>query len=206
MGSSSTIQVAFGTDGSCPRCDGLPVGVWVLTDLRLRGKWSHDCHCRLRAGEGLRAQDQGPGRSRPAGGDRRGARLPRAERCRQDHDDPRPARDAQGATPGRSTLLGGDPWRDAVALHRRLAYVPGEVNLWPNLTGGEVIDLLGDLRGGLDATPSRRRCSSASSSTRTKRIRAYSKGNRQKVALVAAFVPPTWSSTCSTSPPRGSTR
>jgi ABC-type multidrug transport system ATPase subunit len=48
---------------------------------------------------------------------------------------------------GAATVLGGDPWRDAVTLHRRLAYVPGEVNLWPNLTGGEVIDLLGTLRG-----------------------------------------------------------
>ncbi len=55
------------------------------------------------------------------------------------------------ADDGHVVLLGGDPWRDAVALHRRLAYVPGEVNLWPNLTGGEVIDLLGDLRGGLDS-------------------------------------------------------
>jgi ABC-2 type transport system ATP-binding protein len=87
---------------------------------------------------------------------------------------------------GRIDLLGGDPWRDAVALHRRLAYVPGEVNLWPNLTGGEVIDLLGSLRGGLD--PVRR----ADLLDRfeldpTKRCRAYSKGNRQKVALVAAF-------------------
>src|SRR5436305_3529302 len=51
---------------------------------------------------------------------------------------------------GTARLLGRDPWRDAVALHRRLAYVPGEVSLWPNLTGGEVIDLLGRLRGGLD--------------------------------------------------------
>src|ERR1043166_5194880 len=54
------------------------------------------------------------------------------------------------ADAGTATLLGGDPWNDAVALHRRLAYVPGDVNLWPNLTGGEVIDLLGRLRGGLD--------------------------------------------------------
>jgi ABC-2 type transport system ATP-binding protein len=54
------------------------------------------------------------------------------------------------ADTGRVRLLGGDPWRDAARLHRRLAYVPGEVNLWPNLTGGEVIDLLGRLRGGLD--------------------------------------------------------
>jgi ABC-type multidrug transport system ATPase subunit len=87
---------------------------------------------------------------------------------------------------GEATVLGGDPWRDAVALHARLAYVPGEVNLWPNLTGGEVIDLLGRLRGGL--VPARR----ADLLERfqldpTKKIRAYSKGNRQKVALVAAF-------------------
>jgi ABC-2 type transport system ATP-binding protein len=87
---------------------------------------------------------------------------------------------------GEATLLGGDPWRDAVALHRRLAYVPGDVNLWPNLSGGEAIDLLGDLRGGLD--PARR----ASLLERfdldpTKRCRSYSKGNRQKVAVVAAF-------------------
>ena len=54
------------------------------------------------------------------------------------------------ADAGQAELLGGDPWRDAVALHRRLAYVPGDVTLWPNLTGGEVIDLLGRLRGGLD--------------------------------------------------------
>src|SRR4030095_4170006 len=57
------------------------------------------------------------------------------------------------ADAGEARLLGGDPWRDAVTLHRRLAYVPGDVNLWPNLTGGEVIDLLGSLRGGLDPAP-----------------------------------------------------
>src|SRR5437660_11765928 len=55
------------------------------------------------------------------------------------------------ADSGEARLLGGDPWRDATTLHRRLAYVPGDVTLWPNLTGGEVIDLLGRLRGGLDA-------------------------------------------------------
>src|SRR5262249_27215703 len=82
---------------------------------------------------------------------------------------------------GTVTLLGGDPWRDAAELHRRLAYVPGDVTLWPNLTGGEVIDLLGRLRGGLD--PVRR----GSLLDRfeldpTKRGRSYSKGNRQKVA------------------------
>ena len=90
------------------------------------------------------------------------------------------------ADAGRVTLLGGDPWRDAVELHRHLAYVPGEVNLWPNLTGGEVIDLLGELRGGLD--PIRREeLLESFQLDPTKKIRAYSKGNRQKVALVAAF-------------------
>ena len=59
-------------------------------------------------------------------------------------------------TAGDVELLGGDPWRDAVELHRRLAYVPGDVNLWPKLTGGEVIDLLGRLRGDLDRAPARR--------------------------------------------------
>jgi ABC-2 type transport system ATP-binding protein len=87
---------------------------------------------------------------------------------------------------GQVAVLGQDPWRDAVPLHRRLAYVPGEVNLWPNLTGGEVIDLLGRLRGGLDATR-RRDLLERFQHDPTKRIRAYSKGNRQKVALVAAF-------------------
>jgi len=90
------------------------------------------------------------------------------------------------ADDGHVTLLGGDPWRDAVALHRRLAYVPGEVNLWPNLTGGEVIDLLGDLRGGLHAAR-RDELLERFQLDPTKKIRAYSKGNRQKVALVAAF-------------------
>jgi len=87
---------------------------------------------------------------------------------------------------GQVSVLGADPWRDTVDLHRRLAYVPGEVNLWPNLTGGEVIDLLGTLRGGLDE---RRRAELLErfALDPTKRCRAYSKGNRQKVALVAAF-------------------
>jgi ABC-2 type transport system ATP-binding protein len=87
---------------------------------------------------------------------------------------------------GHVELLGGDPWRDAVALHQRLAYVPGEVNLWPNLTGGEVIDLLGELRGGLDASR-REELLERFQLDPSKKIRAYSKGNRQKVALVAAF-------------------
>jgi ABC-2 type transport system ATP-binding protein len=90
------------------------------------------------------------------------------------------------ADEGRLSLLGGDPWRDTVQLHRRLAYVPGEVNLWPNLSGGEVIDVLGELRGGFD--PRRRdELLERFRLDPTKRIRAYSKGNRQKVALVAAF-------------------
>ena len=87
---------------------------------------------------------------------------------------------------GSASLLGGDPWRDAAALHRRLAYVPGEVNLWPNLTGGEVIDLLGRLRGGLDDTR-RDELIERFELDPTKKGRSYSKGNRQKVALVAAL-------------------
>jgi ABC-2 type transport system ATP-binding protein len=87
---------------------------------------------------------------------------------------------------GSAELLGGDPWRDAVALHRRLAYVPGDVTLWPALTGGEIIDLLGRLRGGLDR---KRRAALLErfDLDPTKKARAYSKGNRQKVALVAAL-------------------
>ncbi|WP_405778449.1 ATP-binding cassette domain-containing protein [Streptomyces sp. NBC_00859] len=90
------------------------------------------------------------------------------------------------ADAGAAQLLGRDPWRDAVELHRRIAYVPGDVTLWRNLSGGEVIDLYGRLRGGLD--PARR----AGLLDRfeldpTKKGRTYSKGNRQKVALVAAF-------------------
>jgi ABC-2 type transport system ATP-binding protein len=87
---------------------------------------------------------------------------------------------------GTARLLGGDPWRDAVALHRRLAYVPGDVTLWPNLTGGEVIDLLGRLRGGLDAKR-RGDLLERFDLDPAKKARTYSKGNRQKVALVAAL-------------------
>ncbi|EWM13774.1 ABC transporter ATP-binding protein [Kutzneria sp. 744] len=87
---------------------------------------------------------------------------------------------------GRAELLGGDPWRDATELHRRLAYVPGDVTLWPTLSGGEVIDLLGRLRGGLD--PKRRKdLLERFDLDPTKKGRTYSKGNRQKVALVAAL-------------------
>ena len=89
-------------------------------------------------------------------------------------------------TAGEARLLGGDPWADAVALHRRLAYVPGDVNLWPNLTGGEAIDLFGRLRGGLDATR-RAELLERFALDPTKKARTYSKGNRQKVALVAAL-------------------
>ena len=90
------------------------------------------------------------------------------------------------ADAGSVRLLGGDPWRDVVALHRRLAYVPGDVSLWPNLSGGEAIDLLGELRGGLDE---RRRAELLErfELDPTKRGRTYSKGNRQKVAIVAAL-------------------
>ena len=90
------------------------------------------------------------------------------------------------ADAGHARLLDGDPWRDAVALHRRLAYVPGDVTLWPNLSGGEVIDLLGRLRAGVDP---RRRAELIErfELDPTQKGRAYSKGNRVKVALVAAL-------------------
>jgi ABC-2 type transport system ATP-binding protein len=90
------------------------------------------------------------------------------------------------ADAGGATLLGGDPWRDATALHRRLAYVPGDVSLWPQLTGGEVIDLLGRLRGDLDAARRADLLDRFELDPR-KKARTYSKGNRQKVALVAAL-------------------
>lgn len=90
------------------------------------------------------------------------------------------------ATSGDVRLLGGDPWRDAVALHRRLAYVPGDVQLWPNLTGGTAIDLFARLRGGVDE---RRRDELIErfGLDPGKKGRTYSKGNRQKVALISAL-------------------
>jgi ABC-2 type transport system ATP-binding protein len=88
---------------------------------------------------------------------------------------------------GHVSVLGADPWRDAVALHRRLAYVPGDVSLWPNLSGGEVIDLLGRLRGGFDQSR-RDELLERFKFDPTKPCRTYSTGNRQKVALIAAFI------------------
>jgi ABC-2 type transport system ATP-binding protein len=90
------------------------------------------------------------------------------------------------ADAGTVRLLGGDPWADAVALHRRIAYVPGDVELWPNLTGGETIDLLGRLRGGLNRAR-RDELIERFDLDPTKKGRTYSKGNRQKVAIVAAL-------------------
>jgi ABC-2 type transport system ATP-binding protein len=88
---------------------------------------------------------------------------------------------------GTARLLGGDPWKDATKLHRRLAYVPGDVALWPNLSGGEAIDLLGRLRGGVNEKRRAELLERFELDPR-KKGRAYSKGNRQKVALVAALV------------------
>ena len=90
------------------------------------------------------------------------------------------------ASGGQARLLGGDPWRQVTELHRRVAYVPGDVTLWPNLSGGETIDLLGRLRGGLNE---QRRADLVEryDLDLSKKGRAYSKGNRQKVALVTAF-------------------
>lgn len=95
-----------------------------------------------------------------------------------------------GLDGGRTTVFGLDPWNDTVAIHRRLAYVPGDVALWPNLTGGETIDLLMRMRG---ADPTRSRRDEMVERFRfdpSKRGRAYSKGNRQKVALIAALAAP----------------
>jgi ABC-2 type transport system ATP-binding protein len=90
------------------------------------------------------------------------------------------------ADAGTASVLGGDPWRDAVALHRRLSYVAGDVNLWPNLTGGEAIDLFARLRGGFDRKRRDALCERFDLDP-TKKGRTYSKGNRQKVAIVAAL-------------------
>ncbi|TPX00586.1 ABC transporter ATP-binding protein, partial [Schumannella luteola] len=93
------------------------------------------------------------------------------------------------ADAGSTSVLGRDPWRDAVAIHRDVAYVPGDVTLWPNLSGGETIDYLTRLRGGADAALRARLIEDFQLDPR-KKGRGYSKGNRQKVALVAAFARP----------------
>ena len=90
------------------------------------------------------------------------------------------------ATEGTANVFGKDAWKDAVEIHRRIAYVPGDVNLWPNLTGGEVIDLFTRLRKG-DNKSYREKLIEQFDLDPRKKCRTYSKGNRQKVALVAAF-------------------
>jgi len=90
------------------------------------------------------------------------------------------------ASSGQAKVFGRDAWKDAVEIHKRIAYVPGDVNLWPNLTGGEVIDLFVRLRGSHDKAL-RQRLIRDFNLDPTKKCRTYSKGNRQKVALVAAF-------------------
>ncbi|MBW0018676.1 MAG: ABC transporter ATP-binding protein [Mycobacterium sp.] len=87
---------------------------------------------------------------------------------------------------GTARLLGGDPWADAVQLHRQIAYVPGDVTLWPSLTGGETIDLLARMRGGIDQAR-RTELIERFELDPHKKVRAYSKGNRQKVSLISAF-------------------
>ena len=87
---------------------------------------------------------------------------------------------------GRVRLFGADPWDEAVRLHRRLAYVPGDVELWPNLTGGEAIDVLARLRGHLDRARRNELCERFDLDP-SKKARTYSKGNRQKVALISAL-------------------
>ena len=90
------------------------------------------------------------------------------------------------ATSGTAKVFGKDAWKDAVEIHKKIAYVPGDVNLWPNLTGGEVIDLFVNLRGSHNKTL-RERLIKDFNLDPTKKCRTYSKGNRQKVALIAAF-------------------
>lgn len=87
---------------------------------------------------------------------------------------------------GEVRLLGGDPWREAVPLHRRLAYVPGDVSLWPNLSGGEIIDYFARLRGDVDKERRNELIERFELDPR-KKANTYSKGNRQKVALVVAL-------------------
>lgn len=91
---------------------------------------------------------------------------------------------------GEAQVFGLDAWRDAVPIHRRVASVPGDVTLWPNLSGGEAIDTMTRLRGGDPRSPERERLIDAFDLDARKKCRSYSKGNRQKVALVAAFLTP----------------
>ncbi len=97
-------------------------------------------------------------------------------------------------TGGEATVFGEDPWNRAVDLHRRIAYVPGDVSVWPNLSGGEAVDLLARLRGAQTKDPAyqheKKRLMDAFQFDPRKKGRAYSKGNRQKVALIAAFAVP----------------
>src|ERR1700712_3749229 len=90
------------------------------------------------------------------------------------------------ADSGTTRILGGDPWKDAVDLHRQIAYVPGDVTLWPSLTGGETIDLLARMRGGIDEHE-RTELIERFGLDPSKKARTYSKGNRQKVSLISAF-------------------
>ncbi|NMA65280.1 MAG: ABC transporter ATP-binding protein [Clostridiaceae bacterium] len=90
------------------------------------------------------------------------------------------------ATEGRAEIFGKDAWKDAVEIHKKIAYVPGEVNLWPNLTGGEVIDLFVKLRASNNKSR-REELIERFDLDPSKKCRTYSKGNRQKVALIAAF-------------------
>ena len=114
---------------------------------RLRQRVRRACHRGPRTDQDVRPGPR-PRRPGPGGPDGRGARVPRPERRRQVHDDPGAARAAARRRRARCRLLGGDPWADAVALHRRLAYVPGDVDLWPSLTGGEALDLITRLHTG----------------------------------------------------------
>lgn len=91
------------------------------------------------------------------------------------------------ATSGSAVLFGKDSWTDAVEVHKRIAYVPGDVNLWPNLTGGEVIDLFLSMRGVKVEAGRKERLIKKFEFDPTKKCRSYSKGNRQKVALISAF-------------------
>src|SRR3954470_21892037 len=123
-----------------------------------------------------------PRRPRPHSRRRRGARVAWGRTARASRPTIRILLGLMRANSGSARLLGGDPWRDVSTLHRRLAYVPGDVTLWPNLSGGEVIDLLGRLRGGLDQG-------------RREHLLEHEEGprvlqgSRQKVALVAALAP-----------------